>query len=258
MKNYYDVATFNIRFDNAKDDENAWSYRKEHVLGMLRYYAWDVIGMQEVCGNQLDDLAALSEYSFEGIGREDDHASEHCPVFYKKELFEREDGGTFWLSTTPEVSSKSWGSDCKRVCTWVRLRDKRNGTRFAFLNTHLDHISEEARFQGARMITSFIRTIGSDIPVLLTGDFNAFPDERCYHEIANDMNNSRLVARNGHYGPIGTFTGFDSRIPSEALKQIDYIFVNDKVSVYKTRTVVDSQNHKYPSDHFPIAAAVQF
>jgi endonuclease/exonuclease/phosphatase family metal-dependent hydrolase len=252
------MASFNLRFDNPADQKNGWAYRKQHVLEMMDYYSWDVVGLQEVCGNQLEDISKLSAYSYEGIGREKDHVSEHGPIFYKKEIFDKEDGGTFWLSLTPESPSKSWGSDCKRICTWVRLNDKRNGKTFIFINTHLDHISEEARFKGAQIIMGWIENNTSNVPIVLSGDFNAFPEERCYQEITKHLQDTRQAAHATHYGPAGTFTGFDYSIPWADLKEIDYIFANQHVNVIKTRTVVDSFDRTYPSDHFPVTATVEF
>ncbi|WP_438348120.1 endonuclease/exonuclease/phosphatase family protein [Paenibacillus sp. FA6] len=254
----YNLASFNMRFDNPADRENSWEYRKQHVLDMMEYYSWDVVGLQEACGNQLDDISRLSGYKYEGISREKDNVSEHGPIFYKKDFFEKEDGGTFWLSLTPDIPSKSWGSDCKRICTWVRLRDLRSNKVFVFLNTHLDHISEEARFQSAHILTGWIKEHISDVPVILTGDFNAFPEERCYQEITKKLQDTRQVANAVHYGPAGTFTGFDYNIPWEQLKQIDYIFANQHVNVLNTRTIVDSFDGKYPSDHFPVTTTVEF
>lgn len=253
----YQVASFNLRFDNPADKGNSWDNRKENVLGMLEYYSWDIIGLQEVCGNQLDDLSTLSGYSYEGIGREKDKDSEHNPVFFKKDLFYKLESGTFWLSLTPDIPSKSWGSDCKRICTWVRLKDKRNGKVFVFLNTHLDHISEEARFQGAQLFTSWMEENASDVPTLLIGDFNAFPEERCYQIITKKLADTRQASNAVHYGPSGTFTGFDYDIAWDQLKVIDYIFVSSNVNVLRTRTVVDSFDRTYPSDHFPITAVVE-
>ncbi|WP_189021802.1 endonuclease/exonuclease/phosphatase family protein [Paenibacillus albidus] len=252
------MATVNVRFDNPADQENAWGYRKKHFLEMMSYYSWDVAGLQEVCGNQLEDISRLSEYSYEGIGRENDNVSEHVPVLYKKDRFEKEDGGTFWLSLTPDYSSKSWNSDCKRICTWVRLKDIRNGKVFVFLNTHLDHVSEEARFKSVQLLKDWIEEHASNVPVVLAGDFNAFPEERCYQVITGILQNARQAANAAHYGPTGTFTGFDYSIAWEDLKEIDYIFASRHVNVLKTRTVVDSFDGRYPSDHFPVTAVVEF
>lgn len=252
------VASFNLRFDNPDDIGNLWRERKEHVLKMLKHYGWDIVGMQEVRGNQMRDLAALDGYAVEGRSREPDPEGEHGPIFYNAAKFERLDGGTFWLSSTPDVPSKSWDSDCYRICTWLKLRDRQSGKTIAILNTHLDHVSEEARYQGARVILDWIDKHASDVPVILTGDFNASPEERCYRAITERLRDARRAAGQEHYGPWGTFTGFRFDVPTDELKEIDYIFVSPQVHVRKTRTVTDSFDRKYPSDHFPIEAMVEW
>lgn len=253
----YEMASFNIRFDNPADGENSWEYRKEHVLGMMAHYRWDVVGLQEARGNQLRFLSELDDYRTEGASRDHDPESEHSPIFYKKSVFDKEDGGTFWLSQTPDVPSKSWGSDCMRICTWVRLKDMRNGKRLLFMNTHLDHISEEARYRGALMILDWIEQYAVGLPVVLTGDFNASPEERCYKEIIKRLTDTRRVADANHYGPWGTFADFRYDIPWSELKEIDYIFADKQVKVLRTRAVTDSFDRKYPSDHFPITATLE-
>lgn len=82
----------------------------------------------------------------------------------------------------------------------MRLQDTRNGNRIHFVNTHLDHISEEARYRGALMILDWVRNLGGNLPVVITGDFNALPDERCYREITAQLTDTRRAAE-AHYGP---------------------------------------------------------
>ncbi|AIQ11625.1 hypothetical protein PDUR_06440 [Paenibacillus durus] len=253
----YRVASFNIRFDNPEDRRNRWEFRKSNLLGMLHYYSWDIIGLQEVCGNQMTELAALSGYRYEGEGRDGGLSGEHCPIFYRKDIFEKEAGGTFWLSLSPGEPSISWGADCPRICTWARLRDKRTGQVLVFLNTHLDHISEEARFQGARLITDWIGSYVPDAPVMITGDFNAGREERCYRKLSGFLRDAKWVSEGIPYGPEGTFSNFDYNMPWAEMKEIDYILVSEQVKVVSMRTVTDSFDRHYPSDHFPVTAEVE-
>ena len=52
------VMSFNIRLDASVDNENRWDNRKGEVAKMLTYYQPDLLGMQEVCPNQMADLKA--------------------------------------------------------------------------------------------------------------------------------------------------------------------------------------------------------
>jgi endonuclease/exonuclease/phosphatase family metal-dependent hydrolase len=254
----YNIASFNIRYDTPLDKENSWVNRKDNVLKMLSYYSWDVFGLQEVRDHQLSDIKVLSEYNYEGIGREEgSSANEACPVFYRKDIFQKEAGGTFWLSLTPEVSSRSWNSDCPRICTWVKLKDKRNNKIVVFINTHFDHMSEEARVESSKMITKWIENEFGGLPVILVGDFNSDPQETCYKEISSKLLDAFKIGKVPHYGPIGTFNYFEYDIEWKLLKEIDHIFVNNHVIVKKTATIVDSFDRSFPSDHFPIMASIE-
>jgi endonuclease/exonuclease/phosphatase family metal-dependent hydrolase len=41
------VMTFNIRFDNPGDGEDAWPLRREKAASMVRFHGADVVGLQE-------------------------------------------------------------------------------------------------------------------------------------------------------------------------------------------------------------------
>ena len=62
------VMSFNIRLDASVDNENRWDNRKGEVAKMLTYYQPDLLGMQEVCPNQMADLKAALNGIYEGIG----------------------------------------------------------------------------------------------------------------------------------------------------------------------------------------------
>lgn len=62
------VMSFNIRLDASVDNENRWDNRKGEVAKMLTYYQPDLLGMQEVCPNQMAGLKAALNGIYEGIG----------------------------------------------------------------------------------------------------------------------------------------------------------------------------------------------
>ena len=94
-------------------------------------------------------------------------------VFFKKERFELLEMGQFWLSETPNVpASESWNVSLPRMVTWVRMKDKKIGKEFYFLDTHFAHRGqdEQARTESAKVIAAFIQKLPANLPLLLTGD----------------------------------------------------------------------------------------
>ena len=143
------VMSFNIRLDASVDNENRWDNRKGEVAKMLTYYQPDLLGLQEVCPNQMADLKAALNGIYEGIGvgRDDGkHQGEHSPIFYNKHKFSMVKHGDFALSEHPEQFGKrGWDASYNRVCTWAILKDKKTGKQVVYFNTHLDNDGKIAR-----------------------------------------------------------------------------------------------------------------
>ena len=80
------VMTFNIRYDNPKDNENWWEYRKSSVVQMFNFYSPEIIGIQEGLYHQLKYIKnSLPEYDYIGVGRDDGKTKgEYAAIFYKK------------------------------------------------------------------------------------------------------------------------------------------------------------------------------
>ena len=127
------VATFNIRMETRGDlGTRNWNARKDLVVETIRKMNPDLLGVQEALPRQMDYLAGkLPDYERYGVGRDDGkNRGEYSALFVRKERLERdpEEGGTFWLSATPEkAGSKTWGNGVTRICTWARLVDRRTG-----------------------------------------------------------------------------------------------------------------------------------
>ena len=277
------VASFNIRYDNPADSLNAWKYRKEMVANLIRFHDFDIFGAQEVQHHQLKELGALlQEYRYVGVGRDDGkQAGEYSPIFYKEDEFKLLDTGTFWLSEDTEKPNKGWDAALPRICTWGKFKDLESGLTFYLFNTHFDHRGVQARKESARLILKKIREIGSDAPIILTGDFNVDQTNEAYHLIhASDRLSDTYERSPIRYGARGTFTGFN--IHASTNSRIDHIFVTDHFEVLRHGILTDSyqisattsekedsknfpkevslyQNQsRLPSDHYPVVVELAY
>ena len=255
------AMTYNIRLDIASDGANAWPYRRALIAELIRHEAPDLLGMQEVLLGQKRDLeAALPGYAMVGAARDDGReAGEFSPLAYRRERFELVQSGTFWLSPTPEVPGKGWDAAFPRIATWAILRERHTGAELRVLNTHLDHVGEQARANGAAMIVEWARSgPGAGLPTIVMGDFNAAPDSAPYRRLTDEPSplvDSRSASRTPPYGPAGTFTAFD--IMREAGAPIDHILVGPSWRVESHAVITQHWGGRLPSDHYPVLVTLR-
>ena len=256
---HYEAMTYNIRLDVASDGDNAWPHRRSALTALVAYQAPDLVGMQEVLQHQKQAVEAdLPAYQFVGVARDDGKAKgEYSMLGFRRDRFALVGSGTFWLSPTPDVPSKGWDAALPRIATWARLHDRTAKRDLLVVNTHFDHIGEVARQESARQIRRWIdgeRKPGES--AVLMGDFNSPATSKGYAAIVapgqGALRDSRTVSRTPHYGPLGTFTGFD--IARTDASPIDHIFVSDDVAVLRHATLTDQTGGKLPSDHYPVVA----
>jgi len=251
------LITYNIRYNTPNDGINAWPNRSEMVTGLLRFHEADIFGLQEALIGQINDIEKqLPQMKNVGVGRDDGkEAGEFSPIFFNTEKFKLVDSGWFWLSETPEKSGFGWDAHYNRICTWVKLKPKK-GTQFMVFNTHLDHQGDVARAESAKLILKKIVKLNTkNLPVILTGDFNLTPETEPILYIKQHLKDSKEISLVPPYGPDGTFNNFDFN--SNLTDRIDYIFVNDKVTVLKYGVLSDSKDIRYPSDHLPVFAKIR-
>lgn len=236
----FKVCSFNIRNGDADDGPNSWPHRADTVVQFLRQIDADIFGLQEVMDYQLTYiLKGLPDHSSIGVGRIDGQSEgEFAPILYKPAILNLVESGWFWLSEEPEnPGSQSWDTACERICTWADFGD------FQVFNTHLDHISAEARFKGTQLILSRM----SDKPTILMGDLNVLPNDPTITAIEKQGFKDAI-------SPVSqsTFHNWGT----EEYGQIDYIFTRG----FETRTpaiLTNKLNARDASDHYPIVAKVQ-
>ena len=143
------AMSFNVRYDNPGDGENAWPYRIDAVEQIIE--SADVVGLQEALPGMLADLdSRLDGWARIGRGRAADGGGEFCAIYYRTDRLDLVADGTFWLSETPEVpGSVGWDAALERIATWGRFRDRHTGRTFVILNAHFDHMGEQARARAA-------------------------------------------------------------------------------------------------------------
>ena len=251
-----DVMTFNIRQDAAVDSFNNWKYRKENVSKMLAYYEPDIVGMQEGLHRQLADLLErLPAYRYVGVGREDGKTQgEYAPILYDTTCVRMLESSTFWLSQHPDSAGFiGWDGACTRIATWARFRHLSTGKTFLFVNTHFDHVGQEATRRSARLIVGKIRELSEGQPVILTGDFNVSADSDPYRILTTDGSGLRDLYRESpvREGTSHTYHGF-GKVPAGQRHKIDFIFVGPGIQVSQTGILPESPTRTgHVSDHNP-------
>ncbi|QNN43207.1 endonuclease/exonuclease/phosphatase family protein [Pedobacter roseus] len=251
------IITYNIRLNVASDGVNAWPNRKDNVKALVKFHDADILCVQEALPEQFDALLENSNFDVVGVGRDDGkRKGEFSAVYFDKDRFTKKDGGTFWLSQTPDVPSKGWDAALNRVCSWIKLYDKLNKKEFIVFNTHYDHIGVQARIESAKLLKQKIQQIAPTLPVVFTGDLNVTPETEAIATIKSFLTDAKEVSVEAPYGPAGTFNGF--HFDSDLKDRIDYVFVNKGFKVQKFAVLTDSKDKRYYSDHLPVFCRLFF
>lgn len=254
------VATYNIRYDNPGDSLNAWQYRLPIVTDLIKFYDFDIFGIQEGLYSQVADLTAnLPAYAYIGVGRDDGkQAGELSAIFYNKTKFELLQQGTFWLAPVTDKPVKGWDAALPRICTWGQFRNKKSGFVFYHFNTHFDHRGVEARKESAKLILNTIKKMAPpNMPVILTGDLNVDQHNESY----TLLNNSGVLKDAYEMATVrlahnGTFNAFNINTKSDS--RIDHIFLSHHFRPQKYGILTNSYQARLPSDHFPVMVDVTY
>lgn len=253
------VMTFNLRYGTANDGDNSWPNRDHLVMDIFQERNADIVGVQEALAFQLDEITArFSQYAVIGVGRTDGKTTgEYAAILYNTQRFNVDASGTFWLSDTPLiVGSTSWGNTIPRICTWARLIDRNSGQAVYIFNAHFDHRSQPSRERSSELIEERIAERAHDDPVVLMGDLNAGESNEAIATLNNNPDQVHSY-RSIHPGAtsVGTFNGFEGTSDGE---MIDHIFVSSDVIIRDADIDRTSEKGRYPSDHFPVWATIEF
>lgn len=284
------LLTFNLRYDITSHELMSLEVRGPHLMEIIKKYDPDSISFCEATNNWMkylrEEMPKLG-YSCVGVGRDSGatggtgNGNEHSPVFYKTDKYELLESDTFWISDTPEVAGKAWGTSIKRICSYAVLKDKNTGASYAHFGTHLDHQSEEARQNAALVIESYIREVlkkYGDIGIVLSGDFNTSMSSTAYLSFTSFLDDSRSIAKEKKVVGITTNSYRPNEWESNSSSgktptvgtgsPIDYIFLGKNTASVSVYTVVNDlftfeHNgktwHEHPiSDHYGVFCEATF
>ena len=252
------IMSYNIRFGDVNGVQVP--KRKDIAVRQILEVMPDSFGIQEATPEWMQVLEEkLSLYAWTGVNRENGgspkETGESCPVFYLKSKFELTDSGNFWISDTPDEPSLGPGAACKRICTWAKLRDRVTRREYVHVNTHFDHVSEDARVQGAQIVVRFIEEKFAGIPIVFTADMNTTEKGAAYAAMTQNLADTRVTAQDCQ--AYGTFHG--GKDPSlRADYYIDFVLCSDAFDAAAYRTVTKGVDERFTSDHFPIYADLKF
>ena len=243
------IMGYNLRCIAPEDlGRKSWFYRAELVLSDIQKEKPGIIGFQEATWVHYNYLVkALPEYDSVITYRDDFVLSEGCPIFYNKDLYTLRNKGSFWLSETPEVQSKDWGAACYRICSYVILTDNSTGKDFVVFNTHLDHISDEARIKGMNVVLDRIAQFGG-IPAVLMGDLNAEEDSATIQAATGYFLDARYAAPETK----DSYTYQNWGNMAKAVR-IDYFMISKEgIEPVCYDVLTETHDGVYSSDHCPI------
>lgn len=258
------VMTFNIRLDRTGStqpgDPDHWPDRRPILVSLLKLEQPTLLGVQEAKFQQLSAITeALPKHELVGYGRRGGSHDEYSGIFYDPKRLELLEWDQFWLSDTPLViGSATWGNSIPRIVTWARFRDRSTDTELAYVNTHFDHQSENARVLSAQAMADLAAGPLAELPVIATGDFNSPAlTSGAYETLVGSgaFVDTWTEAERQLTPAWGTFPNYQD--PVKDGPRIDWVLTEPGIDVKKAAINTYREDGRYPSDHVPVQALIE-
>ena len=215
--------------------------------------------------------------------RNDDKRGSFTPIFYRADLYNVIESECY------RFNDRFDDSDNKSL-SWVVFENKITGKKFGIINCHfalfMDKYNDENRGESEtkygytgqsdgglgetwrqgnvqqviERYTTMRASYGADLPVIMTGDFNANPDKVSYQMLANykDFADSRLVSTGASTQGKSSWHNHGVLPKDGTSMLLDHLFVTkDVITVLSHEIIINSRSIK-ASDHCAVVCEYQF
>ncbi|MBE6695845.1 MAG: endonuclease/exonuclease/phosphatase family protein [Ruminococcaceae bacterium] len=252
----FKVMTFNLRSEWKDEGKYSFPFRRDAMCTFLKREKPDIVGCQESVPLIRRYLAEnLPEYEFLAVDANEKLRND-VAIAYRRDKFDLFGLEQFWVSPTPNIPYSRYPDQAPfpRMATLATLVCRENGQPVVMLNSHLDHISENARVEGAKLLAARLSQY-ANIPAFLTGDFNAYPGTPAIEAVLAHPELQELTAPLG--ADVATYHGYGK--VTENCK-IDYIFATRAVTPVPNTLMIHNDRNEEGiniSDHYPISITVE-
>ena len=278
------VMTFNLRLAAIKNVEtneyeladessgNEWNKRKGYVIDAITSKLPDILALQEMsyAGPEFNDPRVYvrnnlsNHYAvYKGIG------GSPKDIFYKSEklVIDINNSGKdyIWPDSRSKLCPGPDGTGSTRSITWATFFDIKLGNKIFVVNAHLHAGGKDTsvRIKQLECVRKYIKENSLGMAVVLMGDLNSRYSgyEVCSVEKGFTANQLPLFDASGKSSE-STFNGFC--VECRLDKKLDYIFLRGMEVVGESEIVQYSyyddidQKNRWPSDHFPVYAELNF
>lgn len=273
-------ATYNVRYVSASNGDTGdklWANRRKAVTDIVKDYDFDIVGFQEVTGNnkdpqtgksQLQDMKdMLPDYATFDVEREGKGYS-YNSIFYKKKKYTVVDKGFWYVNDHPTTPGLSWqyfgdANTIARTLAWIRFRDNDSKQEFYFACTHMNYSASSSGVYGAELNVRMLRELVGQMPVVLVGDFNMQRShEDAYRHYRGQFYDATLTTPSKCI-PKGNITHTGSNwYPATnsncSGSEFDYHFYDHITALERFIITEDYNRQVTPSDHFPVMVRYKF
>lgn len=264
----------------SEEGAGAWhNHRAPLNARVLESLEPDLLGLQEAQSENLltyEHVFPHYHYTY-GLPTGQEEDPWYNPILWNPSRLTMLSTGGFYLSEMPDCWSQSWGAASVRAATWARFKMQGSNALFLFINTHLDHASEQARLESMRLILARARQLTEGVlPILLVGTFNSNPNTPPMEDtIIPPLTNAPycLLRKAGFIDTFeasgleegaysNTYHGYQgtSYHPRHAgmAWRVDWIMMRSgstqRFVALEQKIVHDAAPPLYPSDHYPVIA----